>query len=716
MSQPGSHEQLSAAGLDDDAASVQTTSPPSATMQTSTLSSSDAAGSNLDAGKRGRRSKPKVKTGCSNCKRRRIKCDEKRPACTQCVRSSKECTGYPPPSRSARPFEEIRIAPKPTPVLAAAGPPPVSSLLQREHFLPPRRKPRRSQASGTASPVSDPRLQSFLLSPTIYQPSAGPTLDQNEMLYFDLFRSRTASELSGFFDRTFWTQRVLQECHTGTAIQHAVIALGALYKTLEQSCEVDSLDPATSLGLNDSIMSHWQVAVRKYSEACNVMASLNRADESSHRTRLMATVLLACFDSFIGDHKQAIIQIQTGLGLLEQLRLDMRQRRYSTPEEAIGEELIMIFSRLAIQAKSYDMAFHFPQPYVIRLSPAESDEAASPNSGAGTSQSSPSSTSPPYHFGDVCEARIAADKLMERLIRFIERLYAAKEEPSNVLPESWQQYGFRFREQLDAWFEAYEPILESRSAPHVSPLEKSAIIALRMFTVMVYVLFLTLFYDTEEHFDAFMPYFKIIVDMGLELVREEELRATTVHCSHTGPCQHRQSAHWGSLGSPDFLAFHIKPSFAADMGIVPPLFLVATKCRDPVLRRQAIQLLRSSARREGMWDSSMIAKIAEWIMILEEPEDHELVMGQDESSPTSLFVYEVDPAEMERSAHNSGLQYNEQPEPILSLRKSIPDERRVMIKSVDFDLRTRYANVRVGTRGLRHGLHDERWREARLTW
>ncbi|KAI0970720.1 hypothetical protein F4678DRAFT_434454 [Xylaria arbuscula] len=41
-----------------------------------------------------------VRTGCNNCKQRRIKCDEKRPSCTQCTRSKKLCAGYPPPPRS----------------------------------------------------------------------------------------------------------------------------------------------------------------------------------------------------------------------------------------------------------------------------------------------------------------------------------------------------------------------------------------------------------------------------------------------------------------------------------------------------------------------------------------------------------------------------------------------------------------------------------------
>ncbi|KAI3397829.1 hypothetical protein diail_10362 [Diaporthe ilicicola] len=62
--------------------------------------------------RRGRTSKPRVKTGCNNCKQRRIKCDETRPACTQCIRSKKDCSGYPPPPRGARRSEEGRMAPR----------------------------------------------------------------------------------------------------------------------------------------------------------------------------------------------------------------------------------------------------------------------------------------------------------------------------------------------------------------------------------------------------------------------------------------------------------------------------------------------------------------------------------------------------------------------------------------------------------------------------
>jgi hypothetical protein len=59
-------------------------------------------------------------------------------------------------------------------------------------------------------------------------------------------------------------------------------------------------------------------------------------------------------------------------------------------------------------------------------------------------------------------------------------------------------------------------------------------------------------------------------------------------------------------------------SFLFDMEIVSPLYYVGTKCRHPVIRRRAIQILKGTQRREGLWDSNMAAAVAERIMLLEE--------------------------------------------------------------------------------------------------
>jgi hypothetical protein len=46
-----------------------------------------------------------------------------------------------------------------------------------------------------------------------------------------------------------------------------------------------------------------------------------------------------------------------------------------------------------------------------------------------------------------------------------------------------------------------------------------------------------------------------------------------------------------------------KESFSMDLGIIPSLNVVVGNCHDPVLQNQALQILASTARREGLWNS-----------------------------------------------------------------------------------------------------------------
>lgn len=43
---------------------------------------------------RKRASKPKVRTGCTTCKIRRVKCDETKPNCKRCTSTGRKCDGY----------------------------------------------------------------------------------------------------------------------------------------------------------------------------------------------------------------------------------------------------------------------------------------------------------------------------------------------------------------------------------------------------------------------------------------------------------------------------------------------------------------------------------------------------------------------------------------------------------------------------------------------
>jgi hypothetical protein len=59
-------------------------------------------------------------------------------------------------------------------------------------------------------------------------------------------------------------------------------------------------------------------------------------------------------------------------------------------------------------------------------------------------------------------------------------------------------------------------------------------------------------------------------------------------------------------------------TFTMDSGVIGPLYDVAASCRDPILRRQAIFLLKTLSRQEGAWDSDLAARVAERVIAIEE--------------------------------------------------------------------------------------------------
>jgi hypothetical protein len=598
----------------------------------------------------------------------------------------------------------------------------------------------------TPPPTPNQRTASQQTSIILYSPSSSLRLERDEGLYFQLFREQTAGELSGFFDSVFWTQSVLRATHSEPAIKHAVIALGALYKTLEKRAESPPGSPSNKdYDPDDNLNKHWAVAVTQYSAACQAVAQIQTEDARSHRTALMSSVLLTCFDSFIGQHKQAINQIQIGLRLLDRLRAEQQRAFLPQKEEPVEPELIQMFTRLAIQAKSYDMAFHFPDPYVIHLTGTQSagsvsstGDAASPRSDA----SSPMSVIPdsmPARFGSLLEARIAWDTLEERALRFAETLfqYSNNSGRTGVLPASLKRFGGSFKDQIQNWADAFDHLLETRTAPGVTSQEKAGIAVLKMSQIMGQILFLMMFSDNEMQFDSFQQHFQAIINLALEVVGDEERRASAKRCPNPASCTHRHDQAPDMFGGHEYSAFHIKPSFSADLGIVPPLFVVATKCRNPSIRRQAIQLLKSSARREGMWDSQLTARIGMWIAHIEEEGDlitPERSPDKPFARPTTAAAPMVTPSG-NRTTNGTALGFNEN-EPLgpggnarwdtrresvaaqiaQQPRTTVPENKRVMVKAVNFDLRERWAVIQCGSRNLPEGMPDLKTRATRITW
>jgi hypothetical protein len=102
--------------------------------------------------------------------------------------------------------------------------------------------------------------------------------------------------------------------------------------------------------------------------------------------------------------------------------------------------------------------------------------------------------------------------------------------------------------------------------------------------------------ESRPRLDTFMPQFKEMIVLGEKII------------SSTSPENHEGQT----------------TSFCLDMGIVIPLYTLAIQCRDPIIRRKAITLLRSTSRQEGLWNSLLAARVAQRVMELEEGRSSEL--------------------------------------------------------------------------------------------
>jgi hypothetical protein len=74
---------------------------------------------------------------------------------------------------------------------------------------------------------------------------------------------------------------------------------------------------------------------------------------------------------------------------------------------------------------------------------------------------------------------------------------------------------------------------------------------------------------------------------------------------------------------------YLKPSFTMDLGINGPVFNVATMCRDPIIRRKAVRVLRAASRQEGCYNSHICAVVADYAIAAEEGAATNLLTASD---------------------------------------------------------------------------------------
>ena len=302
----------------------------------------------------------------------------------------------------------------------------------------------------------------------------------------------------------------------------------------------------------------------------------------SGETVLIACLLFICLENFQGNYKSALTHLDSGLKVLQSWLRDeepnfCKEITVTRPSRAFVESsLVPIFARLDIQASTHTMS----RPLHCDLVLKSLDISDSPEI--------------PESFSSVYEASDCLLALVYYMFHVQQVAHGyynpAREGSPYKCPEGLVMMFLtareQNREQLDVWLEKLNEFLKNSSS-NMSMRELRASVLLKVHYLFIAIMLGASGANDETKFDNFKAEF------GQMLRLAESLLSPTEQSTQ-------------------------KPSYVFDTNMIPPLYLAATRCRDPQLRRKALSLLWSLNAREGIWDSNVAAAIGKWVMEKEE--------------------------------------------------------------------------------------------------
>ncbi|OBT53770.1 hypothetical protein VE04_06631 [Pseudogymnoascus sp. 24MN13] len=525
---------------------------------------------------------PKSKGGCATCRNRRVKCDEGKPYCIRCVKAKRTCGGYNPVKGRSRhddghnpPLQYALIKPKKLPLLQAAA----SSL-------------------------------------TLHAPSS-TFLGESEIekRYFSYFQETATTGLDGTWGWSLWNSLMLQSSHQEPFVRHSIIAIGALLKSHE-AAYLAGVGPR-SVVVPYIARLHRSFALSKYDTAVKSMRKAMSVGMSSPRQTLLGCILVVCFEMLIGNSYLAIKHAHSGTSILEQWRTQtltpiQEERPLLSPAPLVVEdEIVEAFRSLSIQITTLGN----DNAAIYTKKTANYDWVTS---------------TAPLTCTDLRETHVYLNEIVCRVYHFITTIpipsgsivspkkldYEPLQEDSSVMTnmviyrtafevtENVRVQQGHLAQEISNWMRLFKPLLESlcvkeeangatfNCASHVAAMMHIQAIATMILTAGVLV-------TNEMEYDKFDTLFLELVNLATLIVKLRQ--------------QSKKGNSW--VGGPWI-----------DIGLTPQLFVVVTRCRDPIIRRRAIKLLEGWYI-EGFWDPALIAQIGLFIMEVEEEGLEEVDFG-----------------------------------------------------------------------------------------
>ncbi|KAK6376521.1 hypothetical protein LTS17_007116 [Exophiala oligosperma] len=435
------------------------------------------------------------------------------------------------------------------------------------------------------SSEDDPKATGQVLSA---RPSHFVNVSAHEFRAFQFFHEQTRFQLSGFHDCELWDMLVLQAAQEDIAVRHALVAFSTLHEAFaRRSREHDDDQTASD-----------QLALRQYNLA--IRRHLDRLGGSDFPCNLDERAMVPCL-IFIG-----IETIGYDAWDAQGSRSSISYRPLPTIPSAFAS---------ATEARDvWEMYWHI----YTAASARESQVAA------------------PYD--------IDAEPLYDN----------HKRQQDYTRPDFWVAGFLKWSESLEVTIRLSTSTSTSTggqtSAPPVSQKEQCALKILQMYRLLNDTLvdmvsrqtLEDLEIDSQMHWDHSTPIFEQMLDLAESVLAVEAdtgphsssptstftTTTTTTTDSPLLPCSSLMSTP-PTLMEPSTTP-KSRPVFTLDTSIVSPIYDIAKRSRDPMVRRRAISLLYTYPRHEGMYDGVLYARVAQRIMQLEEGRlDHQPTSASD---------------------------------------------------------------------------------------
>ncbi|KAH8912344.1 hypothetical protein BR93DRAFT_954926 [Coniochaeta sp. PMI_546] len=385
---------------------------------------------------------------------------------------------------------------------------------------------------------------------------AGPQTP-DDVACFDFFRHRTAPMTVSFFPSEFWSGKLLQVAHAQPAVWHAAVALGALHRRWELG-----FAPPGEWGDGASMAMFSEKAAASYATSVALAKDID-----DPLALLVLSLGLMAVTNIMGKWVDNRVHGAAGLRLLGEIKREKADYRGRLGSEI--ESVAESFARMDMQNLTFSES---QAPYPDITSDSNEDIMANANSLEDV-------LVPGGQFDSLSQAGFHLFGLIRRFL-----LLAGIEE--NMSLEEYTVSEDSAKYQLGLWEQMMKDCLRQTRA--VEKDDKPGLLTLKLYHVFLCLILRGGVTGPQTDWDACLPHFERVV----------ALAGTILSRNQTS---------------------HAAPAFVTlEPGIIIPLYLTVTRCRHPVLRRRALELLRKANSQEGRWHSVGAAAVAERIMQMEE--------------------------------------------------------------------------------------------------